>query len=58
MRRGRSISIALLDTPLAVPLPHLAMESAVPEGRDDESALAEGGIGLRVAVPAQGDQPI
>ena len=58
MRGGRSISIALMDTPFAAPVPHLAVEPAVSQGRDDESALAEGGIGLGVAVAAQGDQPV
>ena len=58
MRGGRSISIALLDAPFASPLHHLAVESALSQGRDDEPALAEGGIGVRVAVPAQGDQPV
>ncbi len=58
MRRGGSISIALRDAPFAVPSPHVAVESALAEGRDDESALAEGGIGLRVAVAAQGDQSV
>jgi len=37
-------------------VPHLTAESPVSEGRDNESALAEGGIGLGVAVAAQGDQ--
>ena len=54
MRRGNGISTPLLDAPLAVPAPHLAAESPVPEGRDDESALTEGGIGLGVAVAAHG----
>jgi hypothetical protein len=31
---------------------------AVPEGRDDESTLQEGGIGLGVAVPTQSNEPI
>ena len=34
------------------------MESALSEGRDDESAVEEGGVGLGVAVAAQGDQPV
>src|SRR5437660_8518404 len=58
MRGGRSISIALLDAPFASPLHHLAVESALSQGRDDESALAERGIGLGVAVAAEGDQPV
>ena len=58
MRLDGSISTALRDAPFASPLHHLAVESALSERRDDESALAEGGIGLGVAVPAQGDQPI
>ncbi len=58
MRWGGSFSTSLRDAPLAVPVPHLAAESALSEGRDDEPALAEGGIGLSVAVPAQGDQPV
>jgi len=31
------------------------VESALSEGRDDEATLAEGGIGLGVAVPAEGN---
>ena len=58
MRRGSYIVICPLDAPFACSLLHLTMESALSEGCDDESALAEGGIGLRVAVPAQGDQPV
>src|SRR5712664_278712 len=58
MRGGRSISIALLDAPFASPLHHLAVESPLSQGRDDEPALAEGGIGLGVAVTAEGDQPV
>ena len=37
---------------------HLTAEATVPDGRENEAALAEGGIGVRVAVPAQGDQPV
>ena len=58
MGRAGIISSSLLNTPFASPLHHLAVESALSEGRDDESSLAEGGIGLGVAVPAQGDQSI
>src|SRR5438132_11160519 len=58
MRGGRSISIALRDAPFASPLHHLAAESALSQGRDDESALAIRGIGLGVAVAAEGDQPV
>ena len=58
MRRGSRISTVLRNTPLAVPVPHLAVESALSQGRDDEAALAEGGVGLGVAVPAESDQPI
>ena len=57
-RLDGSISTALRDAPFASPLHHLAVEAALSEGRDDESALAEGGIGLGVAVPAEGDQPV
>ena len=37
---------------------HLTAEAAVPEGHNDEPALAERGIGLCVAVPAKRDQPV
>src|SRR5215813_9502151 len=51
-------SITPLDTPFVVPSPYLAPESALSEGRDDETTLPEGGVGPSVAVAAQGDQPV
>src|SRR5713101_2899279 len=49
--------VCLAQSPFAPP--HcLAPELAISEGRDDEPALAEGGIGLGVAVAAQGNQPV
>src|SRR6266849_2637332 len=57
-RRGDGSSTSLRNAPFAFPLHHLAVESALSQGRDDQPALAEGGIGLGVAVPAQGDQPV
>ena len=56
--RRDGISFSWPDAPLAVTAPHLAAELAVPEGRDDESTLQEGGIGLGVAVPTQSNEPI
>ena len=58
MRRGNGISTSWLDAPFAVHVPHLARESGITDGRDDESAQAEASIGLGVAVAAQGDQLI
>ncbi len=57
-RLAAGISTTLPDTPFTVPVPHLTAESAASEGRDDESALIEGGIGPGVAVAAQGSQAV
>jgi len=37
---------------------HIALKLAGPEGRDDEPALAEGGIRLGVAGAAEGDEAV
>jgi len=58
VRRDDRSSTYLLDTPFTIPLPHLTAESAVPEGRDDEPALGEGGVRLGVTGPAEGDQAV
>jgi hypothetical protein len=58
MKRRNRISTSLLDAPLAWSARYLAVELTLSEGRDDESALAEGGVGLGVAVAAEGDQPV
>jgi hypothetical protein len=58
MRRADRIVTTLPDAPFTLPSPDFTGESAVSEGRDDEAALAEGGIGPRVALPAQRDQPV
>ena len=56
MRRDHRISTARLDTPFAVPMPHFAVESALSERRDHQSALAIRRIGLDVAVSAEGNE--
>jgi len=45
-RPGVDISAALPDAPFASPLHHLALVSAVAEGRDNETAPLDAGLVL------------
>ena len=58
LRRHARIAPGLPEDPLAVPLHYVALEPAGPERRDEEPAALEGGVRLRVAVAAEGDEAV
>ena len=58
LRWHTRLAPVLPEAPLAVPLHHVALEPAVADRGDDEPAPAEGGVGLGVAIAAEGDEAV